>query len=155
MAYISVAISSPPRQLTTVLSHAEVSGHVRVIKGKESNFGTEEDNVDGMAPVSNLPRKRDSARASRCDDIAPTVPETGPSSSSSTGTSESDGGEDDSGTGQEEETSLEGTNVEGGNEMRGGGVARREWATRTPAGTGGESLMPGVSASRLYCLRGR
>lgn len=156
LTFLSVALSSSSCQLTTVLSHAEVSGHVHATNATEPTPEPGDGNPNGIAPASSLKGRGKGARASESCEVPPTVSETSGSSRSGTGTSESDGGDDDSDAEQEEEgTSPEGGDGVGGKEMPGGNIWEGQLATRRSPERGGESFTPGVGNSRLDCLRGR
>ncbi|CAM9158942.1 unnamed protein product, partial [Ectocarpus sp. 8 AP-2014] len=162
------------RQLTTVLSHAEVSGYIRATGGKHSSFtsGSKPNGgggggasmsaicgspllADGIANKGTSPTALlDNGGGSGNDEEAPTVPETS-SWSGSSSAAESDSGSNDNVTEQRESADRSGSDTRTG--TRGRSDRGREVGTRTVAGTAeNEGVMPtGSAPPQLDCLRGR
>ncbi|CAM9538403.1 unnamed protein product [Ectocarpus sp. 12 AP-2014] len=166
-------LSSFSRQLTTVLSHAEVSGYIRTTGGKHSSFtsGSKLDGggggasmsairgspllADGIANRGTSPSALlDNEGGSGNDEEAPTVPETS-SWSGSSSAAKSDSGSNDDDTRQRE--SAEGSGSDTRTETRGRSDRGREVGTKTIPGTAEtEGVMPtGSTPPQLDCLRGR
>lgn len=166
----------PPfsRQLTTVLSHAEVSGCIRASGGKESSFtGGSKLNGGGggAASLSVIPSSPlladgitnkgtsptpllDDWGGSGNDGEAPTVPETSSSSGSSSAVvSESDSNDDDT----EQRESADGSGSDTSTETPSRSDRGREAGTKTITGKAEtEGVTPTVRAPpQLDCLRGR
>lgn len=163
------------RQLTTVLSHAAVSGYIRATGGKHSSFTSGSklngggggsgasmsairgspllaDDIanKGTSPTALLDNGGDSGN----DGEAPTVPETS-SWSGSSSAAESDSGSNDDDTRQRESADRSGSDTR--TETRGRSDRGREVGTNTiPGTTETEGVMPtGSAPPQLDCLRGR
>ncbi|CAM9206664.1 unnamed protein product, partial [Ectocarpus fasciculatus] len=175
LSWLMMFLLSPfSRQLTTVLSHAEVSGCIRATGGKESSFtcGSKLNGggggaasmsamhsspllADGTANKGTNPTPlSDNGGGSGNDGEAPTVPETSSwSGSSSDATSESGSNDDD--TEQRESADRSGSDTR--TETPGRSDRGREASTKTiPGKAETEGVTPtGSAPPQLDCLRGR
>lgn len=175
LSWLLMFLLSPfSRQLTTVLSHAEVSGCIRATGGKESSFtcGSKLNGggggaasmsamhsspllADGTANEGTNPTPlSDNGGGSGNDGEAPTVPETSSwSGSSSAATSESGSNDDD--TEQRESADRSGSDTR--TETPGRSDRGREASTKTiPGKAETEGVTPtGSAPPQLDCLRGR